>query len=42
MSSAIALILLEGDILKDLSIYMTALLCILPRIFSGYDRDAHL
>jgi len=39
---AIASIPSEEDILKALSIYMVALLCILPIILSGYDRGAQL
>jgi len=40
MRPAIASIPNEGDILKASSIHIAALLCILPRIFNGYDRGA--
>jgi len=42
MSPTIALIPSEGDILKVPSIHMVVFLCILPRIFRGYNRGAHL
>jgi len=39
---AIASIPNERDILKAPSIYMAALLCILPRVFNGYNKGTWL
>jgi len=42
MSSAMALIPNNGDVLKAPKIHMVALLCIFPNIFKWYDMGAQL
>jgi len=42
MSPAMALMPKEGGVLKAPNIQIDALLCILPNIFSGYDKKALL
>ena len=39
---AITSIFSKGDVLKAPSIHIAALLCILPRILSRYDKGAQL